>query len=55
MEKESVINRLELIAAKARQLAIDLRANKFWPGELEAGIHEISEQANRAAQEASRK
>jgi hypothetical protein len=43
--------RLELIAAKAKQLAVDLEHGKLWPGDLSRGLQEISEQLSRVQQD----
>lgn len=39
--------RLDLIAAKAKQLAEDYRKNRLWPGDLTKGLNEIREQLDR--------
>lgn len=44
MADATVTMRLELIAAKAKQLAEDHKANRMWPGDLAAGLREISKQ-----------
>jgi hypothetical protein len=41
---ESIAVRLDLIAAKAKQLALDYRQGKLWEGDLDRGKGEISEQ-----------
>ena len=43
-DRASVILRLDLIAAKARQLSSDVQNNKLWPGQLASGLGEINEQ-----------
>lgn len=43
-QTESNVARLELIAAKARQLAMDLKEGKLWEGDLSRGMSEIHEQ-----------
>lgn len=44
MNKDMAVIRLELAAAKAKQLAEDLRRGKLWDGDLERGIGEITQQ-----------
>ncbi len=44
MAEPITANRLELIAAKARQLADDYKAGSLWPGDLARGLGEIGEQ-----------
>lgn len=39
--------RLEVVAAKAAQLAHDLRAGALWPGELSNGLSDIREQLDK--------
>lgn len=39
--------RLEVVAAKAAQLAHDLRAGALWPGELSEGLGDIREQLDK--------
>lgn len=41
--------RLELVAAKAKQLAEDLKRGRLWEGDLSRGISEIMGQLNQAA------
>lgn len=52
MNRENVQLRLELIAAKAKQLAADVKNGKLWPGDLSAGLHDIHEQLAHVGQEA---
>lgn len=40
--------RLDLIAAKAKQLAEDARAGRFWEGDLSRGLRELREQLDAA-------
>jgi hypothetical protein len=42
--------RLELIAAKAKQLATDSERGKLWPGDLSRGLREIAEQLEKVQQ-----
>lgn len=42
MNEEAAIY-LDLVAAKAKQMATDLRKGKLWPGDLEQGCAEIRE------------
>lgn len=51
MNHTDVALRLELIAAKAKQLAEDVKAGKLWPGQLTAGLREVREQLDRATDE----
>lgn len=44
MSDQMNTTRLELIAAKARQLAEDHKANRMWPGDLYRGLRELNEQ-----------
>ena len=48
---ESTTARLELIAAKAKQLALDYKNGKLWAGDLTKGISEISTQIRLIPQE----
>jgi len=41
---ELVAAKLDLIAAKAKQLSLDYRAGRLWEGELENGLAEIHQQ-----------
>ena len=45
------VTRLELIAAKAKQLAEDLKHGKLWPGDLAKGAGEIGEQLDHVIKE----
>lgn len=47
MENLTVVY-LELIAAKARQLAIEHKQHKLWEGDLSKGISELREIINKA-------
>lgn len=49
---EDTTLRLELVAAKAKQLAEDNKRGKLWPGDLERGLQELYEQLSRAQQDA---
>jgi hypothetical protein len=40
--KELTIAQLELVAAKAKSLAILIKESKLWEGELSSGLNEIS-------------
>jgi len=51
MSKDAAANRLDLVAAKAKQLADDLRRGRLWEGDLDRGISEIIEQAKLASAE----
>jgi hypothetical protein len=44
--------RLELIAAKAKQLAADNGNNRIWPDDLVKGLNEVQEQLTLAIREA---
>lgn len=44
MSSETAAMRLDLIAAKAKQLADDTRNGRLWGGELSEGIGEIAKQ-----------
>ena len=48
---ESIAARLELIAAKAKQLAMDYRNGRLWEGDLAKGKSEIGEQLNNIPRE----
>lgn len=48
---ESIAARLDLIAAKARQLALDYRNGKLWDGDLDRGKSEIYTQLQNIPQE----
>ena len=52
MDKDIIVSRLDLISAKARVLANDLKKNKLWEGELSLGLREISSHINSALIEA---
>ena len=39
---------LDLIAAKAKQLAEDEKHGRLWEGELKEGLHELSQILNKA-------
>lgn len=52
MNNEMVAMRLELVAAKAKQLAEDCKRGKLWPGDLQRGISEMEGQLATACQEA---
>jgi hypothetical protein len=41
---ESIAARLDLIAAKAKQLALDYRNGRLWEGDLDRGLGEIRQQ-----------
>ena len=45
--------RVELIAAKAKQLAHDVKNGRLWEGELSSGLGEISQQLQITLREAS--
>ena len=49
-DREQIAMRLELIAAKATQLAHDVKNGRLWPGELGSGLAEIGEQLHAAGQ-----
>lgn len=51
MSKEVAIIQMELAAAKAKQLAEDMRYGKLWDGEFLDGITEIRQSLARAIQE----
>lgn len=44
MAEPITANRLDLIAAKARQLADDYKGGNLWPGDLARGLNEIDTQ-----------
>lgn len=48
---DMVAVRLELIAAKAKQLAQDVKDARLWCGELSKGLAEIRQQLNLAEDE----
>lgn len=52
MDKDTMVSRLELIAAKAKVLSVDVKNNKLWEGELSLGLREISSHLNSALIEA---
>lgn len=52
MSKDLAVIKLELAAAKAKQLAEDLKHGRLWEGDLERGISEIIGQAQDASREA---
>jgi hypothetical protein len=43
MSTETNVLYLELVAAKAKQLAHDVKNGKLWPGDLSNGLSEIFE------------
>jgi hypothetical protein len=45
--EEDAALRLQLVSAKARQLAQDLERGRLWDGELARGLREINEQLER--------
>ena len=55
MNTEAVILRLELIAAKAKQLASDLKNNKLWEGDIQSGVSEICDQARQLSIDTERR
>lgn len=40
---ELAVAHLELAAAKTKQVALDYKTNRMWPGDLQRGIAEINE------------
>ncbi len=48
---ESVSARLDLIAAKAKQLSLDYRNGRLWEGELNKGLGEIYSQLKNISSE----
>lgn len=54
MSREMAVTRLELAAAKAKQLAEDLKHGRLWEGDLSKGISETIEQLQQAAIDAGR-
>lgn len=48
---ESIAVRLELAAAKAKQLALDYRNGKLWDGDLDRGKSEIISQLSQIRKE----
>lgn len=52
--RDSIAICLEIIAAKAKQLAEDVRNGRLWEGELGSGLSVISEQLERASREGGR-
>lgn len=45
--KDENVMRLQLIAAKAKQLASDVEHGRLWEGDLTQGLDEIREQLSR--------
>lgn len=52
MNSEMVAMRLELVSAKAKQLAEDTKRGRLWEGDLQRGISEIMQQLTAASHEA---
>jgi hypothetical protein len=50
MNMEMAAVRLELVAAKAKQLAEDLKNGRLWEGDLSRGIREIHEQLSQVTE-----
>lgn len=44
--KDIVVTRLELVAAKAKQLAEDAKIGSLWDGDLQRGVGEMLGQLN---------
>lgn len=44
---EVILARLELIAAKAKTLALDYKNGKLWPGDLDRNLDYIKSEINR--------
>lgn len=49
--REMVAMRLDLIAAKAKQMAEDVKHGRLWEGDLSRGLADIQEQLEAAARE----
>lgn len=49
--EETIAIYLELLAAKARQLAEDYRKGRLWDGELDRGIGEIGQNLQKTPRE----
>jgi hypothetical protein len=49
--RETIAMRLDLIAAKAKLLAHDLRAGRLWEGQLTQGVGEIGEELRAAVRD----
>lgn len=49
---DMAVSRLELAAAKAKQLAEDLKRGALWDGDLSDGIAEIMHQLQHASRDA---
>lgn len=52
MRNDMAVTRLELAAAKAKQLAEDLKHGRLWEGDLSRGINEVIEQLQQASRDA---
>lgn len=50
-QRDNAAMRLELIAAKAKQMAEDLRQDRLWRGDFSRGIAEINDQLGRMPSE----
>lgn len=50
MNKELVIAKLDLIAAKARELSISVREGRLWEGELARGVGQICSEGRELAE-----
>jgi hypothetical protein len=49
--REMVAMRLDLIAAKAKQMSEDVKHGRLWEGDLSRGLADIQEQLEAAARE----
>lgn len=49
--KEIIIARLELIAAKAKILVNDYRFGKLWDGDLSRGLEELKKEIDKISKE----
>jgi hypothetical protein len=52
MNRELIATRLELIAAKAKALAMDFKNGKLWEGELSKGIADIRHELEKVSSDA---
>lgn len=50
MAEESIVTRLQLIAAVAKQLASDVERGKLWPGQLDEGLAQIRNQVSQLSE-----
>jgi hypothetical protein len=50
MDSEQIGIYLDLVAAKAKALASDVKNNRTWPGDISQGIREIQDSLNKASE-----